>query len=70
VFFFKKGSPYVIFAFGDTSPAAGADISYDQSNMGFKVLNLISGPKRVSLNEPNLEVVSYTLQNVSIFNET
>ena len=60
----KKGSPYVIYAFGAADPAPGADISYHQSNRGSQVLNLISAPKLTTVNVPNLEVIPYTLSNV------
>ena len=60
----QKGSPYVIYAFGTSDPAPGADITYHQANRGSKVLNLISAPKVTTVNEPNLEEIVYTMNNV------
>lgn len=61
----ETGSPYVIFAFGDSDPLPGQDITYHKSNRGSKVLNLISGAPDKNLVIPNMEKLEFSVSNVN-----
>ncbi|RNA32042.1 DBH-like monooxygenase 2 -like protein [Brachionus plicatilis] len=60
-----KGTPNVIFAFGEQDPLPGQDISYHQSNRGSTKINLITSSKvNVQDDEPDSEVLDITIQNL------
>jgi hypothetical protein len=60
----ETGSPFVIFAYGETDPLPGQDITYHKSNRGSKVINLISSPDK-NTQISNLETLEFSIQNVN-----
>ena len=61
----ETGSPYVIFAYGESDPLPGQDITYHNSNRGSKVLNLISGAPDKNTIIPNEEIIEFSIRNVN-----
>ena len=56
----------MIYAYGTSDPAPGADITYHGSNRGSKKVNLI-GVNKVNNAVPNSETIEFSLGNVYLF---
>lgn len=64
----EQGSPYVIYAFGQTDPPRGGDVGYHGStNRGTRAINLISMPKTRDVGVSNLETFDLNIESVTAF---
>lgn len=64
-FTIEKGSPYVIYSYGDRDPLPGSDISYHGSNRGSTKINFINSADIIESNEEmNIETLDITISNL------
>lgn len=61
----KSGSPHVIFAWGDSVPAANMDITYHHANRGTMVFPFLNVKQYESKAlEDDIEKITFTTSNV------